>query len=257
MALLLVVGSALLSGQWLYETQRARQLAQRITAESGIEIGYGEPASFWVEPYTAEDALAPGLAMQAVDTHSALIAMDGIEAALQQYPRGFVSRFVSAIFICGELRMGGARAGGTAAPAWIILAAPPDIGDEAIRLTAYLGVHHELSSYVLRQDASTMETWAAFAPRAARFVPEANAALARQNDPEPDPAEGFLSAYGATNAENDFNVYAEKIFSEPQDVLDLARRYPLVERKLDFVLATYAALDPRLQDTFHKLGFER
>lgn len=70
----------------------------------------------------------------------------------------------------------------------------------------------------------------------------------------PGSGERIPSAYGATSFENDFNVYAERIFTEPAEVARLAALHPLVRRKLDALIAAYAAIDPRMIDTFRQLG---
>ena len=80
-------------------------------------------------------------------------------------------------------------------------------------------------------------------------------ALVRANDAAPDPSTGFLSAYGATDAENDFNTYAETIFTEPAWLRDLAGKHSLIGEKLAFVLKTYVRVDPSIDATFRELGF--
>jgi hypothetical protein len=137
---------------------------------------------------------------------------------------------------------------------WIILSATSDLGPERIRLASVLGVHHELSSFVLRVDPATRVQGSEFAPLDWHFVEEAGGALRRADDPDPAPETGFLSAYGATNLENDFNDYAEKMFTEPDKLARLAARTPLIRRKLEFVRAAYVAIDSRLEDRFHELG---
>ena len=253
-AVLLVAGAVVLTWQRRDVHESGAQHAARLSARHGIVIGFGPPETFFTPPYHAEDARAPGFEPQAVDVAGAAIALDGIESALEQYPPGAVAKLIKAIFICGELRMDGVRAGGTAGPAWIILAAPHDIGPAAIRLTSYLGVHHELSSFVLRHDPKTLSEWTALEPPGATFVDAAGAALARDLDTPPDPSTGFLSAYGATNPENDFNVYAEKMFTDAATLANLAKSHAAIARKLAFVRTTYAAVDPRFDAMFAKLG---
>jgi hypothetical protein len=165
---------------------------------------------------------------------------------------GFVAHLIRAIFICDELRMDDESAGGTAGPTWIILVAPSDIDVQGIPAV----VHHELSSFVLRADVATRPQWAQFAPADWTFVEAPGNALQREHDPAPPLETGFLSAYGATNVENDFNVYAETMFTEPANLAQLARQHPLIRRKLDFVRAAYVAIDPRLADRFRRMGLD-
>jgi len=259
-AIFLIAGVAVLVWQQRNDREVVRQhvleLAHRVEQTHGIRIGYGSPADFWTPPFKAEDATAPGLERRPAELANVAIALDGVETALGQYPPRFVARLIHAIFICGELRMGGMEAGGTAGPAWIIVAAPSDLGVEGIRSGSLLDVHHELSSFVLRVNPATRAEWSELAPAGWNFVDDAGGALRRADASQPSPDTGFLSAYGATNLENDFNVYAEKMFTEPHELAQLARTHPLIHRKLDFVRATYVAIDPDFAERFRRLGLD-
>jgi hypothetical protein len=50
---------------------------------------------------------------------------------------------------------------------------------------------------------------------------------------------GFLANYSLTNMENDFNVYAEKLFSGDQELLKFKKEYPNVARKLSLLKEAY------------------
>lgn len=228
--------------------------ALRLAKANGIRIEFGPSETFFTPPYGPSDATRPGFEAKQADPESAGIALEGIESALKVYPPGFVAKLIKAIFICGTLRMDGAQAGGTAGPAWIILSAPVDANRETIFATSELGVHHELSSHVLGYEPETSAAWTVFAPASANFVTRADEALARERAASPDPETGFLSAYGATNAENDFNTYAEKMFTEPSELVKLARKHGLVRHKLHFVIDRYERVDQRLRHYFSSSG---
>jgi hypothetical protein len=252
MLFLLAGGFALL---WHSRPVPADAHASRLSAEHGITISFGPPNTFFVPPYGPADA-AQGHGYEALsaDPADAAYTLEGVDTALKQYPNGFVSKLIRAIFVCGALRMGGARAGGTAGQLWIILAAWPDSDAETIRATGYMGVHHELSSFVLRRDPNTLSEWQALEPAGAVFADEPGAALARVGEADPDPATGFLSAYGASNPENDFNTYAETMFAEPAKLASLATKHERVARKLHVVRAAYVAVDPAMDATFSAMG---
>jgi hypothetical protein len=228
--------------------------ALRLERTYGIRIGYGNPADFWAPPFKPEDATAPWINITPADPRDVAISLNGIEAALQQYPSGFVAKLIKAVFIGGELRMQGELASGTAGAAWVIISASPDYGPEGLREAGFLGLHHELSSFVLRVDPRTRLKWEEFAPVGWHFAEDAGGALRRAETTDPSPNTGFLDAYGATTLENDFNVYAEEMFGNPDKVAHLAREHPLIRRKLDFVMETYVAIDPELRALFRKRG---
>jgi hypothetical protein len=235
--------------------EKVSERAARLTRTYGIVIGYGHPSTFFVPPYGPADAEIDDMQMIGADLQSLAPALDGIEESLAMYPLGFVSSLVRAIFVAGELRVGSERAGGSTGPAWFILAASDSSDAWAIRLNNLVGVHHELSSFVL-QKADAMEEWTAFTPVDWKFTTTSEEALTHGSAPDPGQETGFLSAYGATTAENDFNTYAERIFTEPKPLVQLACQHALIRKKLLFVLRTYIRLDARMENVFRELGID-
>jgi len=57
--------------------------------------------------------------------------------------------------------------------------------------------------------------------------------------------DGFLKMYAMTNDENDFNVYAQMLFTEPQKLKQLESDYPMVHKKLE-----------KLKEFYRDLGFK-
>lgn len=256
----LVAGALVLAGlasiYWAEGRESADKRAQRLSAEHHVRIAFGDPATFYVAPYGPEDARLPAVEVTRADDAVAAVALEGIERSLRQYPAGFVAKLIHAIFIGLDVRVNGVEAGGTVGPAWVILAAPARLGREGIYATSYIGVHHELSSFVFRGKPETAQLWAKFAPSGWQYQHDTAAILALANATDPEPGTGFLSAYGSSDPENDFNVYAEKMFTEPQRVAKLAREHELVRKKLAFVIGSYTAIDPRMAAVFRAIGLE-
>jgi hypothetical protein len=232
------------------------ETAIRLQHTHGIVIGYGHPSTFFVPPYQASDAVIADMKMTSVDPRNVQPALEGIEEALQAYPPGFVSALVKAIFVAGDLRVGSQLAGGSVGPAWFILGAPDHLNARDTRLTALVGVHHELSSFVMHA-AGVEREWEAFAAAPSSFSATSEAALAQADGPDPAPETGYLSAYSATSAENDFNVYAEKIFTQPERLVRLACDQALVRKKLLFVLEAYVKLDARMNGVLRAQGIDK
>lgn len=227
--------------------------ARRLEQTYGVRIDYGNPADFWKPPFKPEDAAPSYIEMTPAQPRDVASSLAGIEAALQQYPPGFVAKFTKAVFICGGLKMEGEFAGGTFGKSWIIIAARPVHGPEIMRELGSLTLHHELSSLVARANPNTLGMWRGFAPANWHQLETPRAAL-RASKISPPLDTGFLNAYGATNAENDFNIYAEEMFVHPEYVAQLAAKYPLIRWKLDFVMETYVTADPRFKEIFQKMG---
>ena len=150
--------------------------------------------------------------------------------------------------------MQGEWAGGTIGADWLLVAARAELGPEAIRDLSLLVLHHELSSIVLRVDPLTWSKWKKFAPPSWDYAEEPGSALRGAHKPKPSLDTGFLNAYGATNLENDFNIYAEEMFWNPGGLTALAKEHPLIRRKLEFVMDTYIAIDPSFKEIFRKSG---
>lgn len=242
--------------QLLSKEESPEQQAQRLTKTYGVRVEFGDPSTFYTPPYGPSDATEPGFQPELAKPELARFAMEGIEAALKQYPPGFVDELIDAVFVCGVLRMDGALAGGSAGPAWLVLSAPDDYDSDHIRTLAEFTFHHELSSHVLRRDPATLMRWSAFAPPDTQFVKAVGETLARGTLADPDPSTGFLSAYGGTNLENDFNTYAEMVFADAETLKAMARKQALIKRKLRFVLDTYEHIDPRVHGYFVESGLD-
>jgi hypothetical protein len=239
------------SGDLFDESAPAR--AKRLSSEHGIRVAFGDPKSFFVPPYNARDARLPYVEMTATDEQSAATCLKAVERSLQQYPAGFVAKLIGAIFIAGDVIIGGADTGGTVGPAWIVLAGSASLGREGLYATSLIGVHHELSSFVYRKRPETLQRWATFTPPGWKYKTGPKEMIALADGAVPKPETGFLSAYGSSNEENDFNVYAEKIFTEPETVARLAWKHELIRKKLDFVMAAYVAVDRRMRAVFREL----
>jgi hypothetical protein len=148
----------------------------------------------------------------------------------------------------------GADAGGTYGPAWIILVATHRLGERGIHDTARLGIHHELSSLIWNSVLDLPARWRALLPSGWSDAQDNAEALRSAEPGAADPDRGFLSPYGATTAENDFNVYAETVFTEPARLAALAKSHELIAQKMALLIDAYTSVDSRLAEVFHQLG---
>jgi hypothetical protein len=230
-----------------------RRRADALGALHGLRIDYGDPSTFFVAPFGAADAVIAGGSATPVESSALPPALDGVEEALAVYPTGFVATLCKAIFICGSLTLDGAEAGGTFGPAWLILVATPRVEESGIYETCRLGVHHELSSLLWAKLPDVVVRWASLMPSG--WAPaRTNAEVLSPHAEQEGRTDGFLTAYGATTLENDFNVYAETIFAFPTRLLTAAQRSPVVARKAALIFEAYERLDPRFRQLFVQQG---
>ena len=224
-------------------------------ARYGVDIRWGNPATFAVPgAANAVGDIPNGLVQELKGLSSLPTALDAIDRALGRYPEGFFARHCKAIFICGDLRLDGVAAGGTYGDRWVLLVANPEWDDAMVMEANGRGLHHEFSSILYSTIPEIPLRWARTHPPQWRFKPGIRQTLQAPENGPPRYDLGFLSAYGATTAENDFNTYAEMAMGDAAGLLKNASDYPPVKRKASLFLEMYIRLDPRFQKVFIESG---
>lgn len=224
-------------------TGTAVERAAALSRRHGLLVTVDDPATVRVDGEAATAVAGVRLAPAAEEALGP--ALDGLEAALAVYPDGFVAKLARAVVIVGDLRIDGTPAGGTYGRSWIILSAPPGLDAASIRETCRLGLHHELSSFVWRGSA-TVGAWREAMPAGWREAATTEEQLEAARTPPPRSDSGFLSAYGATTLENDFNTYAERMMTDPAGLASLAKRFKVARRKATLVREAYVDVDRRM-----------
>jgi len=235
---------------------RLGEYATRLGERQNVKIGFGDPETFYVPPYRPAVAQVQGTIFERVDLGAVPDSLRGIARAFDAYPDKCLGRIIKAIFIVGSVRFDDTEAegGGTYGPDWIFLAAPRDASPGSRALTAEFGVHHETSSFLWLRDPELRKAFRDLQPADWHWATNTTDELAGADAAAPPLETGFLSAYGATTDENDFNIYAETVFFNPARLKNLAGRLPLIARKLALVLDAYIRVDERLRDTFSRNG---
>jgi hypothetical protein len=255
-ALLASGGVMVAGGAWLLAPRLRRNADERekeLSAAHGIVLAHGDPSTFYVPPYLAQDARIAGLEMDAAHPDALGPALDGIEVSLSLYPPGFVAGLIKAIFIAGRMRMESEPAGGTYGPAWVLLSADVARGAASVELTCLMGVHHELSSFIYQRE-DLAERWGRALPPGWVFSSTAAAALRDHHRQDPPKTSGFLNAYGATSPENDFNIYAETMMTDTRGLLVLAEQNPLIAHKVRLLRKAYVEVDARMDAILGAMG---
>jgi len=225
--------------------------ATRISHAYDIDIQAGDPALFFPMGYTKQDAMLPTVKMEATSLKQSSEALDGIESALSLYPSGFVTSFIDAIYISGSMEIEGAKAGGTFGPEWIVLSNIEHWNGTQANYENFLrGVHHELSSLVLKKSIFTVVAWPKLLPSDWTSSENNYQALTLNEETEPNYASGFLTQYGETSMGNDFNVYAEFAFTEPEHLKKLAKQYSIIAQKLGLFISAYTNVLPKYRQGF-------
>jgi hypothetical protein len=116
-------------------------------------------------------------------------------------------------------------------------------------------LHHEISSFLLARYATTefIAQWQQHNPEKFQYskgdgIDYYQKALDRGLDTneirEDCLQDGFLNIYARSNLENDFNEIAERIFTEPEYLRQLASNHPKLQYKLELFDRLYSSIDP-------------
>ncbi|MCG6202626.1 hypothetical protein [Psychromonas antarctica] len=222
--------------------------ALRLSKTYQLEIKAGDPSLFYPEQF---DKQPSNLKMEETSLEEASEALDGIEKALIIYPPDFVPTIIDAIYICGPMWMDGAVAGGTYGKKKLILSSISKWNGTKVNYNnALRAVHHELSSQIYTPSIFTRLAWSALMPPDWKSAVNNYDALMVNHDLPPDYNSGFLTQYGKTSTENDFNVYAEFAFAEPARLRLLAQQHPIIAKKLGLLISAYTNISPEFSDAF-------
>jgi hypothetical protein len=154
------------------------------------------------------------------------------------------------IYLLGSLECYGKTYGGTNSTSAIYL----HVGSEHDGYDAeYLlsTMHAEFSSILLREHVFPTEEWEAMNPPGFEYL---NNAVSMLDEPgiseKPSPelfCGGFLTRYGASDLEDDFNEYAGLIFVEPKELCQYRIKCKAIADKAWLATEFYKAVDPTIK----------
>ena len=111
--------------------------------------------------------------------------------------------------------------------------------------------HHEFSSLLLARHLFFIHQWKKANPSGFKYLYELygnykslpNSIKKDKKETDQDYKEGFVSKYGRTNLENDFNTYSGMIFTYPKKFNKIMSEYPRVREKFKIWLEFYHQID--------------
>ena len=224
--------------------------ANRLVKTYHIDIKTDDPKESYSEEFSNKDATLNNVNITRATLKDASDTLDGIESALSVYPKGFVSEVIDVVYISSSIKIEGAAAGGTYGSKWIALSNIAQWnGTEANYKNAFRGFHHELSSLIFNHSPSILVTWQSLLSEDWEPAVSNYEALTK-DELAPDYNAGFLSDYGKTSMGNDFNIYAEFAFAEPEKLRELAATYPIIAKKLSLFITAYTQFSAKYQQDF-------
>ena len=188
-------------------------------------------------------------------------AIHALGSALAVYPPGFVDRLVHRIALAGQITLWNTQVGGFFVADTIALNAH-DVASSGGETFLADSFHHELSSIVRNQVLFNVSDWTANNPVGFAYasLDEYKRILAQRLPVDGDDAlhaQGFVSLYGTTSLDNDWNTYAERVLGHPRDLADEIRRFPRMRDKTRQLMSVYRRLDPRFGPLFDATGLSQ
>jgi len=165
---------------------------------------------------------------------SSRIISKGLDEVLSRYPKKVLEKHLHHIYLLSGFHCNGLPYGGTGFDDVIYL----DVHDYTNRAWLVDAFHHEFSSVLMKENRWLFQMW-----RFERISGSesyngstlAEKCLSRKKNCRTYSSDflrkGFIYEYGMTNPENDFNVYVEHFFNNPEKLKELREQYPLVDEK--------------------------
>ena len=186
------------------------------------------------------------------------VALDLIGQAFSVYPKGFVSRMLKTVALASHIEVWDQDAGGLYHDR-LIAVNFDGVGDKVTRGFNIDTVNHELSSIVRREVTFDITAWEKAKPPGFNYLDtEGHKKILKDaGSVEGDPAlhkAGFISRYGQTLLDNDWNTYAERVFGHGPEFASLLQAEPALRPKTRILMDVYQSLDPRFVSYFMKSG---
>ena len=237
--------------RFLYDHQAALVTLER---EYGISIEYDDAIGLLPELWRVPPASGHATVIDELELsrYARVLATE-----LQKYPADVISANLEHIYLIGELRLFGTDYGGTSVGKSIFLTG----GSRAQGYDEYYLAslfHHEFSSVLLRHHSFPELRWKVLNPEGFTYTDDdadvlqaiargelsGNAVLHEQ---------GFIAEYGHTTLENDFNLYAETVFVDPDRMQALINEHRAIREKYYLLKEFYLSVSPNFQDVFERV----
>lgn len=221
-----------------------------ITSKYGIEIRYHVDEKFPPMMVTGQRAKIDKLVPI---RHSVLVRYPSIlQKALQKYPEHVIRDSIDAICFASVFENKGITFSGTYGYFdWAVYLIDDGWKNDAFAENTF---HHEFSSILLSQKGFYINPWTEHNPKDFKYLYE----TAKNNydvkttgkGTISDYNDGFITDYGRTTFENDFNEYSAMIFTNPKEFKKIMDQYSRVRSKFKIWLDFYQKIDPVFTEAY-------
>lgn len=218
--------------------------------ETPVPVVTGSREEIFPETWRGGKVAASGEMLPEQRREESLRVMD---AALAKYPAEVLREHLRTVYLLGELRYHGVITSGTNSKTCVYL----KIGsmEKGFSARHNEGVFHaEFSSILIRNRPEFLDqtAWKAANPPGFTYLGNGVDAVkqgkARTKLDDKLNASGFLSEYGQSTLENDFNSFAARLWTGDAALWKIASQHYAIQRKLSLVLRFYEQLHPRLDE---------
>lgn len=232
------------------------------SADGIVDKRTGIPIKWAPEPYMFPDswnehpirASAKPLDKSRVKQHLKIV-----KVAMNKYPKDLLRKHLRKVYLLDSIHFYGLRYGGTNSTDTLYLT---NNGIKKGYTDKYLegAFHHEFSSILLRKNEKLFNNRYWHLSNLPNFHYGEGGTVALKNGKTGLKLEekyfnmGLLCEYSMASIEEDFNVYAQELFTD-NNIFTIANKYPRVRNKLNIMINFYNKLDPRYtENAFYQIG---
>jgi hypothetical protein len=237
-----------------YTKDQIAQMFEPITSKYGIRIVYEVGDDFFSDLVNPIIPAGPDRHSQVTPIRHRLLARypNILQKAIEKYPPNIIKKYLKAVYFAEEIDENGFKYGGSYDPFRKIVyltnngRQTDDIAESFF--------HHEFSSLLLKSHSFFLNPWTDHNPDGFVYLTEilTNSDDIRKasEDVKDYYKKGFVTNYGLTSFENDFNEYSAMIFTYPEKFKKIMREYPRVRGKFLVWLDFYHKIDPIFTEAY-------
>lgn len=233
-----------------YNPEEIAKMFEPITSRYGIKIGYEIGEEFG--PILIGGARLHFDKAEPID-HRVLARYPRLlQKTFEKYPDKVIKAYLNAVYFAKELECDGLQYAGTYDPFRRIVYIVNDgkqLDDHSVET-----FHHEFSSVLLKRHGFFLNPWFDQNPKDFKYLYEIYKnrldVKITGKGTKSDYEDGFITDYGRTTFENDFNEYAAMIFTHPKKFKKIMNQYPRVRGKFLVWLDFYHKIDPIFTEAY-------
>jgi len=249
------VNRELITDYFNYYTTDYKKSLQELGQQYNIQIIYNVGSDFLTKEaqQPPKNGKAPQIECFEIARFARLLPQ-----ILQQYPMKLISTNISAIKLTKQLVFYGVKYGASYTGDVIYLS-NNGYGNGFTDFYIQQSFHHEFSSLLMRNYNFPVQKWLDANKPGFQYTIDFESVIASIDEDTDLGGEiqyyqnGVIAKYSYTTYENDFNLFAQMVFNEPERLKELVKKYPIIKKKYLIVKEFYLSISPFFAETFRKI----